>query len=719
MTRRKRWIISVAGLSVLGGVSAITIAQAQRFFGDEQPGETPQSIAAVDAAASPVPIALAEEPDAGGSPASNPLRSSFAAAGPPAPIEPAATSPPPLSSRFGGGGATTPPPAQPPASPPTAPTYAAEESAYAQPPSAFSGQIQDTAVPATAPVAAAAQPAPLAAAPATAPAVGGAAPAAGEQLPPARGRFGGGYDLSDQPAPAAAIVDSTPAAVQTPPAAPIGSGLSGPPARLARGISLGDREAPAGTSVSGVTGSGRPGAKPLEGAQTPSLTIEKFAPAEIQIGKPAIFELKVRNVGQASAEGVRVHDVVPQGTTLVETTPAAAQQQGGEIVWQLGTLAPGEEKTVSMQLTPNTEGEIGSVATVTFTAQASARTRCTRPQLVVESSGPRQVLIGQTAVITVRLSNPGTGAATQVVLEEDVPEGLTHPAGRALEFEAGTLMPGETRELALTMTADKPGTIENIIRARADANLNVESRHALEVIAPDLAVQIDGPTKRYLERQASHDIMVANPGTAPAKDIEMVARLPKGLQFVSANNQGQYDPRTHAVYWSLEQLPPRDRGSVTLTTLPIEAGDQKIRVESRADMGLAAAEEQVVAVEGLAALFFEVADAADPIEVGGETLYEVRVINQGSKTSTNIRLGAVLPPALKPTEASGPTSGVVNGQQVVFEPLARLAPKADALYRIKVQGVAAGNQRVSVQLVSDEIKTGVTKEESTRVYADQ
>ncbi len=468
-----------------------------------------------------------------------------------------------------------------------------------------------------------------------------------------------------------------------------------------------------------IEGAGRPGDKTLEGAQTPAIVIEKFAPPEVQIGKPAKFDIKVKNVGQATAENVVVTDQVPQGTRLIDSSPQAAAGNGDNVIWQLGTLRANEEKTVSMQLMPVGEGEIGSVATVTFSAQASARTKATRPQLLVETTGPRQVLIGQPVKLTIRLSNPGTGAATRVVLEEDVPEGLSHPGGQALEFEAGTLKPGETRELELTLSATGAGVVQNVIRARADANLSVESRVAIEVIAPDLAIAVDGPSKRYLERQATHELIISNPGTAPAKNVEMVAHLPKGLKYVSANNQGQYDATSHAVFWSLEQLSPRDKGTVALTTVPMEAGQQKIRVESKADMNLATAQEHVVEVEGLAALFFEVADAADPIEVGGETIYEVRVINQGTKTSTNVRLAAAMPPSLKPLEAGGATSGVISDQQVVFEPLPRLAPKADALYRIRVQGLAKGNAQVRVLLSSDEIPGGVTKEESTRVYADE
>lgn len=466
-------------------------------------------------------------------------------------------------------------------------------------------------------------------------------------------------------------------------------------------------------------GTGQPGGKHLDGPQQPSVTVEKLAPPEIQIGKQAQFQIRIRNVGRAEADNVVVRDQIPKGTELIDTNPPAERSTDGSLVWNLGSLPPGGEKNVTLNVMPTAEGEVGSVASVTFAAKACARTVCTRPLLEVETSAPRQVLIGQNVVLTIRVSNPGSGAASHVILEEDVPEGLAHAAGQALEFEVGTLKPGESRELQLAMVANKAGLVRNVLRARADANLAVQSTAEIEVTAPQLAVVVDGPSKRYLEREATHTISVENPGTAPARNIEMVAHLPKGLKFVSTTSGGQYNPQTHTVHWTLEQLTARDRSNVTLSTLPLEPGDQKIRVESRADMNLTAAEEQVVAVEGLAALFFEVADAEDPIEVGGETIYEVRVVNQGSKTSANIRLVAALPEALQPIEAGGPTAGVINGQQVIFEPLSRLAPKADALYRIRVKGTTAGNQRVRVQLVSDEIPAGVTKEESTRVYSDQ
>ena len=113
-----------------------------------------------------------------------------------------------------------------------------------------------------------------------------------------------------------------------------------------------------------------------------------------------------------------------------------------------------------------------------------------------------------------------------------------------------------------------------------------------------------------------------------------------------------------------------------------------------------------------------VVDVDDPVEVGGETVYEIRILNQGTKAATNVRLAALAPAQLRPVSAEGPTRNAIEGGRVLFEPVPRLAPKADTTFRIRVQGLQAGDQRLRVQVQSDEMQTPVTKEESTRVYAD-
>ena len=472
-------------------------------------------------------------------------------------------------------------------------------------------------------------------------------------------------------------------------------------------------------------GQGRPGPMQLEGLQTPQLALEKRGPREIQVGKSVRYEIFVRNVGNATAQDVTLRDAVPYGTSLIATTPPASPagpNAGGapsELVWTLGSLAAGGEARVSMEVMPQIEGEIGSVASVSFRTDASVRSRATKPDLRLESSETKPVRIGGDVQISLKVSNPGTGVATGVVLEGVLPEGVAHRAGRELEFDVGQLQPGESRTIDLTMASSMPGVHMAHFAARADGQIEIEQPVRIEVTAPTLELTAEMPSRRYLQRPATCVLSMINAGTATARSVELAAQLPPGLKFVRANHAGWYEERSHRVLWNLEELPPGETGVVEVTVMPVDLGPQKIIAAARSSDGLSDQTAHTVEVEGLAALCFEVTDSEDPIEVGGMTEYIVRVGNQGTKAASGVRLVATLLGDLEPVEARGPAAHRIDNLTVVFEPLAKLSPSEEAVFRVRVRGRREGDQRMQVQLVSDDHPAPITKEEITRVYADR
>ena len=60
-----------------------------------------------------------------------------------------------------------------------------------------------------------------------------------------------------------------------------------------------------------------------------------------------------------------------------------------------------------------------------------------------------------------------------------------------------------------------------------------------------------------------------------------------------------------------------------------------------------------------------------------------------------------------------------RGQVIQFDPLARLAARADAVYRVKVRGLKAGDWRFKVLMMSDQLQVPVREDESTTVYDDE
>jgi len=520
-----------------------------------------------------------------------------------------------------------------------------------------------------------------------------------------------GRALEPAPPPVAA---ATPAGL---PHATVSPFAAAPP------LGPGRTAAPVAAAAAGLAGQGVPGPIQLEGVQAPQLAVEKRGPKEIQVGKPARYEVIVRNVGSATAHEVLLRDAVPKGTSLIATTPPASPAEGPvastDLVWALGVLPPGGEARVLMELMPESEGEVGSVASVSFRADATLRARATKPQLTIDCVQPQPVRIGGDVQVTITVSNPGSGDATGVVLEAFLPETVSHRAGRELEFDVGRLRPGDTKTIDLVLGTSGAGSQPAQFIARADGGIEVDRPVPIPVTAPTLDVSIDMPARRFLQRPATCSIAMLNAGTASARSVELAAQLPAGVKFVRANNAGWHDERTHRVLWNLEELPAGETGVVEVVVMPVQAGEQRIAAAARSADGPSDQAVHVCQVEGLAALAFQVGDSEDPIEVQGVAEYVVRVANEGTKAASGVRLAATLVGDLEPIDADGPGRHRIENLAVEFEPLAKLGPGEEVVYRIRARGRRSGHQRVQVQLASEDTPTPITKEEVTSFYDDR
>ncbi len=157
---------------------------------------------------------------------------------------------------------------------------------------------------------------------------------------------------------------------------------------------------------------------------------------------------------------------------------------------------------------------------------------------------------------------------------------------------------------------------------------------------------------------------------------------------------------------------------VKLEVQAINPGEFKHKASAVGARGLCAESELTTRVEGLSALMLEMVDTEDPIEVSSETAYEVRITNTGSKVETDIKLVATIPDKMEFKNATGPVRYHEEGKTIVFEPIEKLAPKADAIFRINVKAVDAGTVRFKIQMTSTNLIEPVIKMEATRIYSD-
>jgi uncharacterized repeat protein (TIGR01451 family) len=455
------------------------------------------------------------------------------------------------------------------------------------------------------------------------------------------------------------------------------------------------------------------------GRQEPSASLEWVGPPSARLNQPMACQLVVRNTCASTLQNVVVRHRLGQGVTCRASDPQPTVEQG-ELIWTLGAIPPGQVRRIDVQLLAQVKGPLTCQATVTFSGTATHQVQVSEPQLMVKMKAPERVISGETVTLLFAVSNPGDGSAQGVKLKAILPEGLEHQRGRAVEVDLGTLAAKEIRTLQLVCAARGSGPQKVLAMATGDGSLNATDSAALEVLLPKLELAVLGPKLRYIDRKATYTLKVTNPGSAPAANVVLHGGVPQGFKYATSSAGGMYDEGTRACAWVLGDLQPGQTREVALDLVPTTPGEHRLVAQVTSAQGLKTGAEMRTVVEGLPALLIEVADTDDPVEVGSETTYEVRVANAGTKTETNVEVVCTLP---EQVEFRGAKAGAnlrfrVEGREVIFEPLAKLAPRAEIIYRVQVRGKTAGDVRFRARVRADGLPEPVLREESTRFYND-
>jgi len=455
-------------------------------------------------------------------------------------------------------------------------------------------------------------------------------------------------------------------------------------------------------------------AYPTGDPRTSVILMERVTPRELRVGSSFDYELTVTNLTGVEVTELTISEQFPAGFNFVSAQPQPSRMDGGRAVWQIGNLGPREARQIRIGGGTAGMNELSFCATVTFTTGVCSTVRIVNPALTLEKSLPPEVILCDPIPLRLVVRNAGSGAAQGVQILDTLPEGLVTADGqRELAFRIGDLAPGQAREVTATLRASRPGQFVNAARAIEIGGLSADASASVRVTQPQLALTKSGPAMRFLGRSAEFTITVRNTGDAPANDAVLVDTIPDGLRFETADHNGR--SAGNSVTWNLGSIEPGGTRTVSTTMTPLRAG----RYQNTATVNAYCAEARgsaVLEVQGIPAILLEVVDLQDPIEVGGNEVYLVKVMNQGTSDGTNIRVTCTLPAELEYVLAEGPTRAGVSGRTIAYEPLPVLAPKATATYRITAKGVATGDVRFAVSLVSDQALTPVEETESTHVY---
>ena len=451
--------------------------------------------------------------------------------------------------------------------------------------------------------------------------------------------------------------------------------------------------------------------------ESPRIETRWTKQSDINVGQPCDLMLTVKNSGDANASDVVVDVFFPRTVRLTAASPKPATAQSS-VVWEFPALDAGEEREIHITMIPSQRGELTANANVRFSTAATTLMAVEEPMLKVAMKGPSQVMMGEPASHVVTVSNPGTGVAHNVTVEVTIPEGLQHPKGKRLKMDLGSVNPGEQRSVRLSMTAVAGGSQNVSVIATSGTELRQTASAKVAVLAPSLNLTVDGPALRYVGRDARYSLKLANDGQAVTNNVRAMYVVPKGFEYLYSSRGGKYDEATRTVTWFVGSVSPKEAIDLSLKLKPVTLGDFSHVARAISEHGAVAEANAATRIEGTASLVLEVLDLDDPVEIGRETAYEVRVRNEGSKQAQNVGLSFELPNGVKLINVKGPTKHIAESGLVVFKALPALEPGKTAIFQIHIQGADEGNHRVRARLTSDSIQEPLTVEELTRFYAD-
>ena len=186
-----------------------------------------------------------------------------------------------------------------------------------------------------------------------------------------------------------------------------------------------------------------------------------------------------------AADGVVVTTPVPQGLSYVSASPAS-EGTGHTLRWTIGRLAPGEVRSIALDLRAESAGNYEvcgeAVAASGLSARGCANVTIETADLAVEVTGPTEATVGDLVTHRIIVSNRSRVPATSLVLTDVRDAGLEHDISkRQIERALGNLGPMQSQEVTITFRASEVGRRCHTVQVTGAGGLRANSEACIEI----------------------------------------------------------------------------------------------------------------------------------------------------------------------------------------------------------------------------------------------
>jgi uncharacterized repeat protein (TIGR01451 family) len=288
------------------------------------------------------------------------------------------------------------------------------------------------------------------------------------------------------------------------------------------------------------------------------------------VGDTITFTVTLTDRGPDTATNVSVQDLLPAGLTFVSATPSQGSYSNTTGAWTVGTVTTTMPQTLTIHATVASPNALTNTATISHSDQfdpntannsASANETPQQADLAVMKSFSNQTPnVDDTITFTVTLTDNGPDTATNVMVQDLLPAGLTFVDATPSQgtysnttgaWNVGTVTTTVAQTLTIQATVVSPNAQTNTASIshsdQFDPNTGNNQASATETPQQaDLQVMkaVSNPTPNVGDN-ITYTITLTDNGPDTATNVSVHDTLPAGVSFVSANpSQGNYNSGT-------------------------------------------------------------------------------------------------------------------------------------------------------------------------------
>ncbi len=221
--------------------------------------------------------------------------------------------------------------------------------------------------------------------------------------------------------------------------------------------------------------------------EKPGIAIKKTGPNNRFLGTTATYTIEISNPGSAPTTGVIVQDTLPSGFTFESANPPGNHTpKTNDVSWNLGTIAPGESKTLRVTGRAVSQGQQCNIATVQTArglqdrAEACTTVKGIAALLLEVMDNPDPVEIGTQTTFSIVVTNQGTANATNIKISATIPDGMEYVSstgstarlvlvGKLVDFDpVPILKPKDSLTFTITVKGVQPGDLRFRVEMNAD-----------------------------------------------------------------------------------------------------------------------------------------------------------------------------------------------------------------------------------------------------------